>query len=382
MESGDKIMIYMDNSATTMVCPESVSIMKEVMEKSYGNPSSLHSMGLESEKLLISARKLVAKSIGKQESTIYFTSGGTESDNTAIIGGAVRNSHGRKTVITSEVEHPAVLESMKYLKTLGFEIKYVKVDKEGVVDLGHLNSLLSDDVILVSIMHVNNETGAVMPIKEAYNLVKNFREDILFHSDMVQSYLKTDFVDVDLASMSAHKVHGPKGVGLLYIKEGININPLIFGGGQQKNLRPGTENVPGICGFGGAVRVFDKQKSFEKVSEIKNSLVEKVLNNIDNVTINSGKNSLPYVLNMSFEGVKSEVLLHSLESAGIMVSSGSACSSNHPSPSHVLKAMGLKKELIDSSLRFSFSAYNTIEETDIVAEALKKQVTILRKVMR
>lgn len=374
--------IYMDNSATTYVCPEAVKIMTEVMENSYGNPSSLHSMGLESEKLLSSAKKIIANSIGKKESTVYFTSGGTESDNTAIIGGAIRNSHGRKTVITSEVEHPAVLESMKYLKSLGFEIKYVKVDREGIIDLDHLKSLLSDDVVLVSIMHVNNETGAVMPIKEAYNMVKNFREDILFHSDMVQSYLKTDFVDVDLASMSAHKVHGPKGVGLLYVKEGVNINPLIFGGGQQKNLRPGTENVPGICGFGEAVRVFDKEKSFTKVSEIKKSLLEKVLSKIDNVTVNGGENALPYVLNMSFERIKSEVLLHSLESAGIMVSSGSACSSNHPSPSHVLKAMGLKKELIDSSLRFSFSAYNTLEETDVAAEALQKQVTILRKVMR
>lgn len=372
----------MDNSATTFVCPEAVKIMTEVMASSYGNPSSLHLMGLESEKLVTSARKIIADSIGKKESTIYFTSGGTESDNTAIIGGATRNSHGRKTVITSEVEHPAVLESMKYLGQQGFEIKYVRVGKDGVIDLDHLKSLLTDDVVLVSIMQVNNETGAVMPIKEAYNMVKNFSEDILFHSDMVQAYLKTDFVDVDLASMSAHKIHGPKGVGLLYVREGVNINPLIFGGGQQKNLRPGTENVPGICGFGEAVKVFDREKSFAKVTEIKKSLIEKILNKIDNVIINGGDNALPYVLNMSFPGVKSEVLLHSLESAGIMVSSGSACSSNHPSPSHVLKAMGLKNELIDSSLRFSFSAYNTVEETEVAADALLKQVTILRKVMR
>lgn len=382
IESGDYFMIYMDNSATTFVCDEAVKIMTEVMSESYGNPSSLHRMGLESEKLITSAKKIIADSIGKRQSTIYFTSGGTESDNTAIIGGATRNSHGRKTVITSEVEHPAVLESMKYLKTLGFDVKYVKVGSDGVIDLDHLKSLLTDDVVLVSIMQVNNETGAVMPIKEAYNLVKNFREDILFHSDMVQSYLKTDFVDVDLASMSAHKIHGPKGIGLLYVKEGININPLIFGGGQQKNLRPGTENVPGICGFSEAVRVFDKEKSFAKVSEIKKALLEKILDKIDNVTVNGGESALPYVLNMSFPGVKSEVLLHSLESSGIMVSSGSACSSNHPSPSHVLQAMGVKKELIDSSLRFSFSAFNSVEETNIVAEALLKQVTILRKVMR
>ena len=374
--------IYMDNSATTMVCPEAVKSMTELMEKHYGNPSSLHSMGLLSEKAVTAARKAIADSIGKKENTVYFTSGGTESDNTAIIGGAVRNSHGRKTIITSEVEHPAVLQSFKYLETLGFTPKYVRVKKDGRIDLNHLEELLTDDVVLVSIMQVNNETGVIMPIKEACKMVKDYRRDILFHSDMVQSYLKIPFEEVDLASISAHKVHGPKGVGALYVKEGVNINPLLHGGGQQKNMRPGTENVPGIAGFGEAVKVFNREKSYAKVAEIKESLTKKILERIDNVTINGVENTLPYVLNMSFKGVKSEVLLHSLESAGIMVSSGSACSSNHPSPSHVLTAMGLKKELIDSSLRFSFSAYNTVEETEIVAEALKKQVGILRKVMR
>lgn len=375
-------MIYMDNSATTSVCPEAIEKMTNLMANTYGNPSSLHSMGLESEKEIRAARKVIANSIGKKESEIYFTSGGTESDNTAIIGGAIRNCHGRKTVITSEVEHPAVLQSVKYLESIGFNVKYVRVNSEGVIDLNHFESLLSDDVVLVSIMQVNNETGSVMPISEAYKMVKNFNNEIIFHCDMVQSYLKMPFTEVDLASVSAHKVHGPKGVGALYIKEGINVNPLIFGGGQQKNIRPGTENVPGICGFGEAVRVFDRDKSFVHVTKIKKSLTEKILKKIDDVTINGGENSSPYVLNMSFRGVKSEVLLHSLESAKIMVSSGSACSSNHPSPSHVLLAMGVKKELIDSSLRFSFSAYNTIEETEIVADTLEKQVAILRKVMR
>ncbi len=372
----------MDNSATTGVCPSAIAEMTRLMETSYGNPSSLHSMGLEAEKAVSAARKAVADSIGKNEKTIYFTSGGTESDNTAIIGGAIRNSHGRKTVITSEVEHPAVLQSMKYLESQGFTIKYVKVNFDGVIDLSHLESLLSKDVVLVSIMHVNNETGAIMPIKDAYKMVKDFDRNIIFHSDMVQSYLKIPFEEVDLASVSAHKVHGPKGVGALYIKEGINVNPLIFGGGQQKNMRPGTENVPGIAGFGEAVKAFDREKSYAHVSEIKQVLTEKILERIDNVTINGGESAIPYVLNMSFKGVKSEVLLHSLESAKIMVSSGSACSSNHPSPSHVLGAMGVKRELIDSSLRFSFSSYNSLEETEIVAETLRKQVGILRKVMR
>ncbi len=377
-----RVAIYMDNSATTRVCPEAVKVMTDLMENAYGNPSSLHRMGLESEKAVSAARKEIARSIGKKESTVYFTSGGTESDNTAIIGGAIRNAHGRKTVITSEVEHPAVLKSFKYLESQGFNTKFVRVDSDGVIDLNHLESLISEDVVLVSIMQVNNETGAIMPIKDAYKMVKNFRSDILFHSDMVQSYLKIPFEEVDLASFSAHKVHGPKGVGALYIKEGINVNPIIFGGGQQKNMRPGTENVPGIAGFGEAVKVFDRKESFAKVVEIKKELTEKILQRIDNVTINGGENAIPYVLNMSFKGVKSEVLLHSLESAGIMVSSGSACSSNHPSPSHVLTAMGIKKELIDSSLRFSFSSYNNLEETEVVADALYKQVGILRKVMR
>lgn len=375
-------MIYMDNSATTAVCPSAIAEMTRLMKTAYGNPSSLHSAGLEAEKAVSAARKAVADSIGKKESTIYFTSGGTESDNTSIIGGAIRNSHGRKTVITSEVEHPAVLQSVKYLESQGFTVKYVKVNPDGVIDLSHLKSLLSNDVVLVSIMHVNNETGAIMPIKDAYKMVKNFDKNIIFHSDMVQSYLKIPFEEVDLASFSAHKVHGPKGVGALYIKEGININPLIFGGGQQKNMRPGTENVPGIAGFGEAVKAFDREKSYAAVSKIKEALTDKILKRIDNVTIHGGENALPYVLNMSFKGVKSEVLLHSMESAKIMVSSGSACSSNHPSPSHVLGAMGVKRELIDSSLRFSFSAYNTLEETEIVADTLEKQVGILRKVMR
>lgn len=381
MKKGDT-MIYMDNSATTAVCPEAIAEMTRLMGEAYGNPSSLHSMGLEAEKAVTAARRAIAKSIDKKESTIFFTSGGTESDNTAIIGGAMRNSHGRKTVITSEVEHPAVLQSFKYLESQGFTVKYVKVNPEGVIDLNHLESLLSKDVVLVSIMHVNNETGAKMPIKEACKLVKDYNRDILLHSDMVQSYLKIPFEDVDLASFSAHKVHGPKGVGALYIKEGVNVNPIIFGGGQQKNMRPGTENVPGIAGFGKAAEVFNREKSFEKVTEIKKVLTEKILERIDNVTINGGENAIPYVLNMSFKGVKSEVLLHSLESAKIMVSSGSACSSNHPSPSHVLMAMGVKKELIDSSLRLSFSSYNSVDETETVAEELRRQVAILRKVMR
>lgn len=375
-------MIYMDNSATTKVCAEAVEKIQNLMIENFGNPSSMHSAGLVAEKEVARARKIVADSIGKKESCIYFTSGGTESDNTAIIGGTLRNAHGRKTVITSEVEHPAVLESFKHLKSLGFTVKYVKVTKDGVIDLGHLKSLLSEDVVLVSIMQVNNETGAIMPIKEAYQMVKRFDNKIIFHSDMVQSYLKIPFEEVDIASMSGHKVHGPKGVGVLYIKEGINVNPLIFGGGQQKNIRPGTENVAGIAGLGEAVRNFDREKIFAKVSEVKKVLTEKIFEKIDNVTINGGEFALPYVLNMSFPGVKSEVLLHSLEASGIMVSSGSACSSNHPSPSHVLGAMGLKKELIDSSIRFSFCGENTVEEAKFVADVLQKQVTILRKVMR
>lgn len=376
------MIIYMDNSATTMVRKEVAETVFDMMTQDYGNPSSLHSMGLKAEKATNKARKSIADSISKKPSEIYFTSGGTESDNTAIIGGAVRNSHGKKTVITTAVEHPAVLQSMHQLENMGYKVIYLPVDTSGVVNLSALEENLSEDVVLVSIMQVNNETGAVMPIREAMKIVKNFNKDILFHSDMVQSYLKIPFEDVDLASFSSHKVHGPKGVGAIYVKEGVNINPIIFGGGQQKNLRPGTENVPGICGFGRAAELFDRSANYKKVSEIKQVLTDKILSKIENVTINGGENAVPYVLNMSFPGVKSEVLLHSLESAGIMVSSGSACSSNHPSPSHVLGAMGVKKELIDSSIRFSFSEFNSIDQTDIVADALCKQVGILRKVMR
>ncbi len=374
-------MIYMDNSATTKVCPESIAAMTEMMEKTYGNPSSLHTMGLEAEKAVKTARKIVADSLGKPEKTVFFTSGGTESDNLAIIGGATRNSHGRKTVISTEIEHPAVLKSLKHLETLGFNIKYIRTTPDGSIDLSHLESLLSEDVVLVSIMQVNNETGVILPVADACKMVKDYNKNIIFHSDMVQSYLKMPCAEVDICSVSSHKIHGPKGVGAIYIKEGVQVNPLVFGGGQQKDMRPGTENVPGIVGMGTAVKAFDQEKYFAQAEKVKTRLISRVFEQIENVRIN-GENTLPYVLNMSFEGLKSEVLLHALEGAGIYVSSGSACSSNHPSPSHVLSAMGLKKELIDSSIRFSFSHENTEEEADFVAEILMKQVPLLRKVMR
>lgn len=372
--------IYFDNAATTRVCPEAADLVYNTMTKDYGNPSSLHTMGMESEKILDTSRRRVAAALGVGEKTIYFTSGGTESDNTAILGAVSRNARKRRTVITSACEHPAVSAPFEALRGQGYNVLKINVTRGGIIDLNHLEALLCDDVCFVSIMQVNNETGCIMPIAEAVKLIRRKAPAAIIHSDMVQAFGKTAIEDVDMASISSHKIHGPKGTGALYIRDGVHTDALLRGGGQERDLRPGTQNMPGIAGFGMAANLLDADASCKHAEKLKSRFLSR-LAEIDDIRIN-GENTVPHILNVSFRGTRSEVLLHMLENEGIMVSSGSACSSNKPAPSPVLTAMGLNHGDIDSAIRFSFSRYNTEEEIDICADVLRRQVPIIRKMMK
>lgn len=372
-------MIYFDNAATTVVCREAASAAYKAMTETYGNPSSLHSAGMEAEKIMETARAQIAKKLNADKNCIYFTSGGTESDNIAVFGGAIRGG-GRKTVICSAAEHPAVSAPMRELEKNGFNAKIIRLLPSGIIDLKHLEELLDDDVALVSIMHINNETGCVMPMAEAVRLIRKKAPHAIIHSDMVQAFTKTAPADVDLISISSHKIHGPKGCGALYIKKGISIAPRVFGGGQEKKLRPGTQNLPGIAGFGAAAAIIDGESEYVHAKKLKKIFTDAV-SELKDVKIN-GENTIPHIVNVSFKGTRSEVMLHMLEAEGIMVSSGSACSSNSPSPSPVLTAMGLAPEYVDSALRFSFSRYNTEKEVEICVSAIKKHLEIVRRMMR
>lgn len=378
--------IYFDNSATTAPYKEVCETVAEIMSRLYANPSSLHRLGKAAEDMLNFCREKVAVSIGASADEIIFTSGGTESDNAAIIGYCMANKRRGNKIITTEIEHPAVLEAVKHLEQNGFEIVYLKVDENGIVNIEQLEKELDGSTLLVSVMHVNNETGSVQPIEQIADMVHS--AGAVLHVDAVQSYgkIKIDVkkIGADLLTVSAHKVHGPKGVGALYIKKGVRISPIIYGGGQEKGLRSSTENLPSIAGFAKAVDIMTEnfESSVLKMAEIKKYFCDMLNENIDNIVVNTPDESVCSVLNVSFVGVKSEVLLHVLEDKGIYVSSGSACSSHKKGRSHVLTAMGRRDNVIDSSLRFSFCGFNTIEQADTAIAVLKEQVPILRRIMR
>ncbi|MBQ9097622.1 MAG: cysteine desulfurase [Clostridia bacterium] len=372
--------IYFDNAATTFVCKEAADAVLSAMTDTYGNPSSLHLMGMDAENIVKNSRGEISKKLDVPAECIYFTSGGTESNNTAIFGACLKTNLKGNRIITTKAEHPAVLEPFKVLAGKGFDVQYVNLLPSGTIDLSHLESLLTPDTVFVSIMGINNETGCIMPMTDAVSLIRKKSPNALIHSDIVQAFCKVSMANVDLASVSSHKVHGPKGVGALYIKKGVHINPLMFGGGQEKAFRSGTENVPGIAGFGAAVKKADMAKDNEHTAMLKSALINAV-SDIPDIRIN-GEDTSSHVLNVSFKGVRSEVFLHTLESNGIMVSSGSACSSNKPSPSHVLTAMGVDSKSIDSAIRFSFSVYNTIDEINYCADVIKRELPILRRIMR
>ncbi|MCD8020236.1 MAG: cysteine desulfurase [Clostridiales bacterium] len=378
--------IYFDNGATTRAFPEVREIMMKVLNDEYGNPSSMHRKGYHAEQYLKEAGEIIARSLKVEPKEIYFTSGGTEANNLALIGTAMAHRRTGKHIITSCIEHASVYNPLSYLEEEGFEVTYLPVDGHGIVDLEALEAALRPDTFLVSIMCVNNEIGAVEPVAQIGSIVKKYNPEILFHTDCIQAYGKMKCFPkkwkADMLSVSGHKIHGPKGIGFLYIKEGTKIRPIIWGGNQQKGMRSGTENVPGIAGLGKAAELIyeNHNDKIEKLREIKEHFICRVLAEIENVRDNSGE--APHIASISFPGVRSEVLLHALEEKDIYVSAGSACSLNKPGVSGTLKGIGLDKDCLESTLRFSFSIYNTVEETDVCVEALKELVPVLRKFKR
>lgn len=379
--------IYLDNSATTMVRPEVAKLMYEIMTKDYGNPSSMHIKGVQAEHYLREAKEIFAGILKVSEKEIFFTSGGTEGDNMAIIGAALAGRRRGKHIITTVIEHPAVLESCAFLEKNGFEVAYLPVNAAGQVEPDTLKASLRDDTILVSVMYVNNEIGAIEPVSELGRIIKEYNKDILFHVDAVQAFGKFRIhpykENIDMLTMSSHKIHGPKGVGAIFIKDKTKIQPIALGGGQQKGMRSGTENVPGIAGMAMAAKeLYDKfDEDVNRLYELKEYFVREITG-IEGATVNglTGRDSAPHVVSVSFDGItKSEVLLHALEDKGIYISSGSACSSNKPSLSSTLKAIGVKNDLLYATLRFSFSVFTTKEELEYTINAVKELLPVLRK---
>jgi len=365
----------MDYSATTPLHPEVISLMRHVMENVYGNPSSLHSFGREAKKYLDEARQKVADLIGAQFGEIYFTGGGTEADNIAVIGTARANEKKGRHIITSAVEHHAVIDSCKHLAKTGFEVTFLPVDRYGMVDPEELKKAIRPDTILISIMHANNENGTIQPIEEIGKIAKE--HGIVFHTDCVQSVgkipVRVDDLRADLITISSHKIYGPKGVGALYKRKGVRVEPLVFGGGQERKIRSGTENTIGIIGFGKAAELAarDFQEENTKVKMLRDRLIKGVLAKIPDVRLNGHpEKRLPHNAHFSFAYVEGESLLLSLDMKGIAVSSGSACSSSSLQPSHVLMATGIPEELVHGSVRFTLGRENTEEDVDYVLSVL------------
>lgn len=379
--------IYLDNSATTKPYPEVVDKMVYALTTDYANPSSLHRKGIEVEKNIKLIRQDIARTIGAKDKEIYFTSGGTESNNAIIRGVANLYKKRKNHIISTEIEHPSVLQTLNDLEQDGFEVTYLKVDRDGKINIEELKNSIKPSTILITIMHVNNEIGSIQPIEEIGKYLKTLKDKIYLHVDAVQSYAKINFkpsrYNIDFMSVSGHKLHGPKGIGFMYIKENNRLKPLITGGGQEIGIRSGTENVPGIYGLGEAVKVINKDlnKTIEKISELKNLLKKEIVNNIEDIKLNSPDDGVCHILNVSFKDVKGEVLLHYLEQKGIYVSTGSACSSKKKG-SHVLNAIGLNQNEIEGAIRFSLSDLNTKEEILEVVKILKESVSDLRMIIR
>lgn len=377
---------YFDNSATTKVLDCVKDAVVDAMCVNYGNAAAKHRKGVEAENLIREAKKAIADTLKVQEKEILFTSGGTESNNTALIGTALANCRAGKHLITTGVEHPSIYNTMSFLEEMGFEVTYLPVDHLGHISLEDLENSIREDTILVSVMYVNNEVGAVEPIEAISQCIKKKNPKTLFHVDAIQAYgkykIRPKKQGIDLLSVSGHKIHAPKGVGFLYIRDGVKIRPILFGGGQQKGMRSGTENVPGCVGLGVAAR--EAYKDFDARIEKLYTLRERLiagLKPLGGVTINGSEDrtNAPQIVSASFEGVRSEVLLHALEDKGVYVSSGSACSSNHPGISGTLKGIGVKKELLDSTIRFSLGDLNTEEEVDYAIGVLGELLPVLRR---
>lgn len=381
--------VYLDNSATTKCYEEVAQLMKTVMCEDYGNPSSMHMKGIEAEQYVRNAKETIAKNLKVDEREIFFTSGGTEADNLAIIGCALANYRMGRHLITTRIEHPAVLQSMKHLEEEGFRVTYLSVDRNGCISLDELQRAISRDTILVSIMHTNNEVGSIQPVEEAGALIKRMNSRIIFHVDAVQGYGKflihPKKMNIDLLSVSGHKIHGPKGVGFLYVNEKVKIKPLIYGGNQQKGLRSGTENVSGVAGMAKAIEmIYDiRDNEIERLYALRAEFIAGVMK-IPDVKVNGmpERQGAPHIVSVSIRGVRSEVMLHALEEKGIYVSAGSACAAHKPQPSATLKAMGVDKDLLESTLRFSFSEFTTMEEINYTLQEMYDIIPMLRKYTR
>lgn len=391
---------YLDNAATTRALPEVCELVTKVMLEDYGNPSSLHRKGMQGEQYVKEAAARIAKTLKCEAKNIIFTSGGTESNNMALIGAALANRRAGQHIITTCFEHASVHQPLLYLESLGFEVSYLPVDEQGHLSVETLQKALREDTILVSVMMVNNEVGSVLDVASLAAAVKSYKKEIIFHVDAIQAYGKIKLnpkkMGIDLMSVSGHKIHGPKGTGFLYRAEQVKMHAYIHGGGQQGGMRSGTENVPGIAGLGLAAEhmaqtLLERQEHLyglkrymiERMEEVPGAVVHAVPKSPHQEGEEEElRKSAPHIVSVSFANVRSEVLLHALEDRGIYVSSGSACSSNHPGISGTLVAIGVPKELLDCTLRFSFSEFTTAEEIDVVIEALKELVPVLARYTR
>ncbi len=380
---------YLDNSATTRCSERAKDLMVKLLMEDYGNPSSLHTMGVTAENYIKEARKRIAATLKAEEKEILFTSGGTESNNMALIGAALANKRAGNHIVTTSIEHASVSAAAAYLEELGFRVTYLSVDSDGIISLDELKEAVCSETILVSLMMVNNEIGAVEPIAEAAKIIKAKNPNTLLHVDAIQAYGKYRIypkkLGIDLLSVSGHKIHAPKGTGFLYIKDKTKIKPLIYGGGQQKGMRSGTENVPGAAALGeAAMEIYeDFDEKTEHLYRLKERFIEGVTQ-IEGVRVNgkTGRDSAPQIVSVSVEGVRSEVLLHALEEKEIYVSAGSACSSNKPAPSKTLQGIGLTKERLESTVRFSFCVNTTEAEIDYSVEQMKEIVPFYRRFIR
>ncbi len=383
------MLAYLDNSATTRCSERAKDLMVQILMQDFGNPSSLHGMGVTAEEYIKEAKSNIAKTLKVEEKEILFTSGGTESNNMALIGTALANRRAGNHIITTEIEHASIAAPLEFLKEQGFRITKLSVDKNGHISLEELRDAVGEDTILVSIMMVNNEIGAVEPVAEAAKIIKEKNPNTIFHVDAIQAYGKYRIypkkLGIDLLSVSGHKIHAPKGTGFLYIRDKVKIKPIIYGGGQQKGMRSGTENVPGVAALGeAATEIYENfDEKIERMYALKEHFVEEVTK-MEGVTVNgcTGRDSAPQIVSVSVDGVRSEVMLHTLEEKQIYVSAGSACSSNKPSVSSTLKSIGLPKELLDSTIRFSFCVNTTMEEIDYAIAAMQEAVPRLRRYRR
>lgn len=377
---------YFDNAATTRVAPEVQDIVKKVMDLDYGNPSSRHRKGAEAEKYIKEAQDIIAGTLKAEPKEIIFTSGGTESNNMALIGAAFANRRRGNHIISTRIEHASVYNPLLFLEEQGFRITFLNVDRQGHVDPEELKQAICPETILVSVMMVNNEIGAIEPIEEIGKIIKKANPDIVFHVDAIQAYGKLKIsvkrCKIDLLSVSGHKIHGPKGTGFLYVRDKVKLRPIIYGGGQQRDFRSGTENVPGIGGLGMAAKLIytNHAEKIEKIRQVKDTFLTGV-RRLDGVVDNSGE--APHIASVSFRGIeRSEVLLHALEAKGVYCSSGSACSSNHPAISGTLKAIGVEDELLNATLRFSFSVYSSVEEAEYAVQVLAEELPKRREFVK